>query len=249
MTQIKLIALDMDGTLLNDNGIVTEYTKSVLQAALAKDIHVVLTTGRPLEMCHSYVIELGLPSYIIVSNGGEVWTVKEELLSQHLLDTPVIDSLWRVGNDMGLHMWTVATNQIYHNSTRPTEFTEHEWLKIGFGELDEAMKTKLVTRLETDFTGIEITNSSTTNIEVNPLGVHKAAALEFLCEKIGITMNEVIAMGDSLNDLKMIEQAGIGIAMGNAQAFVKERADDITDTNNNDGVAKAIEKHVLTSKL
>ena len=84
-----------------------------------------------------------------------------------------------------------------------------------------------------------------TNIEVNPSGVNKANGLKRVCRELGITMDQVMAIGDSMNDKKMIMQVGLGIAMGNAQEQIKLVADDVTDTNNNDGVAKAIERFIL----
>ncbi|HLR52116.1 MAG TPA: HAD-IIB family hydrolase, partial [Candidatus Avamphibacillus sp.] len=93
--------------------------------------------------------------------------------------------------------------------------------------------------------GIEMTNSLPTNIEVNPEGVNKANALKTVCKKLGITMDNVLACGDSINDIKMIQEAGVGVAVGNAQQAIKNVADFVTETNNNDGVAKAIEKYVL----
>jgi Cof subfamily protein (haloacid dehalogenase superfamily) len=93
--------------------------------------------------------------------------------------------------------------------------------------------------------GLELTNSLPTNVEANPAGVSKAAALHFLCERMGITMEEVMAVGDSLNDIKMIQASGVGVAMGNAQEAIKNVADFVTDTNNNNGVAKAIERVAL----
>lgn len=248
MNNIKIIALDMDGTLLNDDELVSDYTKQVLMRVLKEDIHVILTTGRPLQLCHSYAIELGLPTYIISCNGGEIWTVDEQLLSRKLMQVDTLKRLWKIGHDLGLHMWTVATDEIFHNSRRPEAFSDYEWLKIGFGQLNEVNKTELIRKLE-EVPDIEVTNSAPNNIEVNPHGVNKAEALKFICEKIGVTMNEVIAMGDSFNDLLMIEEAGIGIAMGNAQDFIKERADDVTATNNEDGVAKAIEKYIFNKIL
>lgn len=245
MTNIKLIALDMDGTVLNDDGIVSDYTKNVLKKALEQDIHVVLTTGRPLALCHAIGLELGLPSYIIVSNGAEIWTMQEELLSRKTMNTNVLKQLWEIGNELGLHMWTVATDEIYHDSSRPEDFNAHDWLKIGYGRLTEEQKQQLLARVEAKFTDIEVTNSAVTNLEINAAGVNKAEALRFVCNKIGITMDQVIAMGDSLNDLKMLEESGIGIAMENGQQSIKDIADYMTDTNNNDGVAKAVEKYVL----
>lgn len=245
MNKIKLIALDMDGTLLNDDGVVSDYTKKVLTKVLERGVHVVLTTGRPLALCHSIGVELGLPSYIIVSNGAEIWTMQEELLRRKTMDTQMVQRLWEVGKALELHMWTVATDEIYHDSTGPDDFNAHEWLKIGYGRLDKEQKQQLLDKTAGDIPNIEVTNSALTNIEMNAAGVNKADALRFICNKIGISMKQVIAMGDSLNDLKMIEECGIGIAMGNGQKLIKDIADYTTDTNNNNGVAKAIEKFVL----
>lgn len=246
MTKIKLIALDMDGTLLNDDGVVSLYTKQVLRKALEKDLHVVLTTGRPLSMCHSIGVDLGLPSYIIVSNGAEIWTMDQELLDRKIMDKTTVEQLWQIGNEMGLHMWTVATDEIFHDSTRPEKFEKHEWLKIGYGRLEVEEKEQLLETIVDKIPGIEITNSALNNIEINAAGVDKANALRFICKKIGITMEQVIGMGDSLNDLEMIKQSGIGIAMENGQQIIQEIADYTTATNNDDGVAKAVEKFVLT---
>jgi len=95
------------------------------------------------------------------------------------------------------------------------------------------------------FEGLELTNSLPSNVEVNPTGVTKARALHSLCGEIGITMDEIMACGDSLNDIKMIQESGIGVAMGNAQEAVKKAADFITDHHDKDGVAKAIERFAL----
>ncbi|MBS4161556.1 HAD-IIB family hydrolase, partial [Klebsiella pneumoniae] len=92
---------------------------------------------------------------------------------------------------------------------------------------------------------LEVTNSSPTNIEVNAIGINKAAALAKVSERLGFTMENVMAVGDSLNDIAMIKEAGLGVAMGNGQDIVKETADWITDTNNENGVAKAIRHWVL----
>lgn len=245
MNNIKLVALDMDGTLLNDDQEVTSYTKKVIQQALNKNVHIVLATGRALPLCHSYAKDLQLSSYLIAANGAEIWTVDGKLLQRNLFDSETVEQLWQVGNDLDLHMWTIATDEVFHKSSRPERFHDYDWLKIGYGRLDEAMKNTLLKRIE-HIENIQITNSSTTNIEVNSVGVDKATALQYVCEQIGITMDNIMAVGDSLNDLTMIEQAKIGIAMGNAQQNIKDKADYITDTNNLDGVAKAIEKFVLS---
>lgn len=90
-----------------------------------------------------------------------------------------------------------------------------------------------------------MTNSHPCNIELNPKGVSKASGLKEVCRRLGIDMSEVVAVGDSLNDLAMIREAGLGVAMGNAQEEVKKAADWTTVTNEEDGVAEVIFKKVL----
>lgn len=106
------------------------------------------------------------------------------------------------------------------------------------------MRNEVLKELK-EYKELEITNSSPINIEVNALGINKAAALAKVSEKLGFTMENVMAMGDSLNDIAMIEKAGVGVAMGNAQDIVKETADWVTDLNTENGVAKAIRHWVL----
>ncbi|MEI3606433.1 Cof-type HAD-IIB family hydrolase [Pseudogracilibacillus sp. SE30717A] len=244
MKKIKLIALDMDGTLLNDDGVVSPYTHDIIQQALAQGTEVVLSTGRPLPMCSTFAEELKLPSYIITSNGAEIWTVNHELIDRHPLEVEQIKRLWQLGYERNLHMWIVATDQVFVNRQRPENFEDHVWLKLGYGNLTEKVKRDLLSDLE-HIEEIEITNSSLTNLEVNRAGVNKANAINFICKRLNISMEEVMAIGDSLNDLKMIEQAGIGVAVKNAQQLIIESADYVTETNNDNGVAKAIEKYVL----
>lgn len=244
MTNIKLIALDMDGTLLNDDGVVTEYTKDIIQQTLRKNIHVVLSTGRPLIMCLDFVEQLTLPSYIITSNGAEIWTADNELIEQHTMDPSKIKSLWEMGKDLHVHMWLLASGEVFVDDMVPEDFTSYDWLKIGFGKLSNQEKSYILEQIKDD-PAIEVSNSSRTNIEVTKKGVHKARAIQSICERLNIKMEEVMAIGDSLNDIKMIERAGIGVAVKNAQSKVIEKADYITATNNEDGVAKAIEKFVL----
>lgn len=244
MNKIKLIALDMDGTLLHDNGEVSNYTKQVIQRALQQDVKVVLSTGRPLPMCSSYAEQLQLTSYIITSNGAEVWTRENELLERHIMDPGLIEFLWELGNKHQFHMWYVAADNLFVDKNKPDNFFHYDWLKFGYGDLDESAKQFILSQLE-DKRNIEITNSSPTNIEINKKGVNKASAIKSVCKQIGISMNEVMAVGDSLNDLKMIEQVGLGIAVANAQEVILDSADFVTDSNNDDGVAKAIERFVL----
>ncbi|WP_099159850.1 Cof-type HAD-IIB family hydrolase [Virgibacillus ndiopensis] len=242
--EIKLVALDMDGTLLNSDHEVSLPTQGAIKKALANDIHVVLSTGRWLNSCYPYAEALGLPSFLITVNGGEIWTVSKELLERHLIDAKLMEKLYELGQEIGMNSWMFSTDDAWLGSTRPNDFSNHEWLKIGFNSTDKDQLETIVKELSF-YEELELTNSLPTNVEVNPVGVNKANALRKVCDKIGISMNNVMAVGDSLNDIKMIQQAGIGVAMGNGQEAIKNVADFVTDTNNDDGVAKAIERYVL----
>lgn len=234
----------MDGTLLNDDHEVSEYTKKVIAKVLDQgDIHVVLSTGRWFDMCYPFAELLNLKSYLVTVNGGEIWSPSNELIEHHLLDASKIEQLWNIGEEIGLSMWMASTTDIFY-AGRPDDFYAFDWLKFGCDSKNDNQLKQMREQLS-HIDGIEVTNSLPTNLEVNPEGVNKAAALEKVCAELNITMNEVMAVGDSLNDIKMIEQAGLGVAMENAQEVVKQVADYETETNNNHGVAKAIEHFVL----
>ncbi|WP_047984484.1 Cof-type HAD-IIB family hydrolase [Ornithinibacillus californiensis] len=243
MSEVKLIALDMDGTLLNKAHEVDERTKEAIRSALEKGVHVVLSTGRSIGTCYPIAEELGLTSYLVTCNGGEVWTMEKQLLEQHLLETEIVEKIWHLGAGLGIHMWMTSTEGFFIGE-RPENLYDYQWLKFGMDSVDTDKLDQAVKELSY-FADLEITNSLPTNIEINPKGVSKARALQRVCSEIGITMKEVMACGDSLNDIKMIQEAGIGVAMGNAQEAIKKVANHVTDTNDNYGVAKAIEKFVL----
>ncbi|MDY0405061.1 Cof-type HAD-IIB family hydrolase [Virgibacillus sp. 179-BFC.A HS] len=243
MAEIKLIALDMDGTLLNSENRISEQNKRTIKQAMEQNVHVVLSTGRWLGTCYPYAEELRLQSYLITSNGGQIFTMEKELVEEHLLETESLEKMYRIGEAAGADMWLVSTKGIYRDGL-PVNFKEQKWLKFGCVS-DDLVKMDHVVEEVSKIGNLELTNSMPNNLEVNPIGVNKANALRTICKKLGITMENVLAAGDSLNDIKMIEQAGVGVAMGNAQNAVKKVADYVTADHNDDGVAKAIERFVL----
>ncbi|GGN53518.1 HAD family hydrolase [Oceanobacillus indicireducens] len=243
MKDIKLIALDMDGTLLNDNQEVPERNRKAIEQALAKDVHVVLSTGRGFNTCYPYAVDLELPSYLITANGAEIWTMEKELLRRRKLESEMIEKLYNITTQVGAEMWMISTEGAF-NGNFPNDFNKYEWLKFGC-HTDDQRKLDILIKEFSEFEELELSNSLPMNIEVNARGVSKADALEFLCERIGITMDNVLACGDSLNDIKMIQGSGVGVAMGNAQEAIKKVADYESVTNNEGGVGEAIEKFVL----
>src|SRR5699024_11123405 len=127
---------------------------------------------------------------------------------------------------------------------RPSDFSEHDWLKIGYAHLDEDDRVYGREQLR-ELQELEVSNSTPMNCEVNENGGNKGERLRTFCKKLNITLDEEMAVGDSLNDFKMINEVGIRIAMGNAQEEILEIADYVTLTNREDGVAEAIKKYAL----
>ncbi|WP_062110061.1 Cof-type HAD-IIB family hydrolase [Bacillus niameyensis] len=242
----KLIALDMDGTLLNHQQEISEANRKAIAEAIEKGVHVVLSTGRHLKSTKKYADSLQLSSYLIVVNGGEIWDPSGNLLETNRLEENYVQSMWDLCKQHNGRFWAVTSDSVFHNSM-PENISGLEWLKFGFDLDDHEVRELILTELRKN-NQLEISNSSPLNIEVNALGINKANALKKICKLLGISMDEVLACGDSLNDLAMIQAAGCGVAMGNAQSIVKEAADWVTDTNDADGVAKAIRYWVLNEK-
>lgn len=119
-----------------------------------------------------------------------------------------------------------------------------EWLKFGYNTENDEIRHQILLKLQ-DMGGLEISNSSMTNLEINPAGISKASGITEVCDLLGITLEQVVAVGDSLNDLAVIQAVGLGVAMGNAQDTVKEAADVVVASNNDDGIVEVIRDYVL----
>lgn len=219
--EIKLIALDMDGTLLNDDHIVPDRVRQAIHEAQAKGIHVVLSTGRSLPACEEFAKDLKLTSYLITGNGSEIWHTSGELVERNLIKTALIDMLFKLKHEHGADHWAASVDRVWKNDM-PDDLFSKEWLKFGFQIEDDTVRQTLFDVLS-KHDELEVTNSSLTNIEVNAAGVNKAVALAKLCSKLHCEMENTLAIGDSLNDMAMIKEAGVGVAMGNAQDALKKK--------------------------
>ncbi|QKS71283.1 HAD family phosphatase [Paenalkalicoccus suaedae] len=243
MTNVKLLALDMDGTTLTTSHLVDEETKQAIKQAKDAGIEIVISTGRSFQNVKKYAEELELTNFLIASNGGEIWQLDGTLVERTILPTEHVETFLALASKHNVRFWAAAVDKVWRHEA-PEDIYQSEWLKFGY-DLDTVDERKLLLKELESVEGLELTNSSLVNIEINAAGVHKAAALKTICEKLSISMENVLAIGDSLNDVAMIKEAGIGIAMGNAQDSVKEIADDVTTSNDEQGVANAIKKYVL----
>lgn len=246
MGRYKLIALDMDGTLLNSQHEVSEENREWMFKALDAGVTVMLSTGRGVQNVYPYCDKLNLTSPIVAVNGSEVWRAPRELLKRKLLDPAQIRAMRDMALKYDSWYWTYAVNGL----TRKEEWTDsididqEQWLKFGFYTDNDENRARILEWLQ-EQDCFEITNSHPHNLEINPKGISKASGIREICALLGIDMSEVVSMGDSLNDMTMIREAGLGVAMGNAQQALKDAADLVTVTNDEHAVAKIIREHIL----
>ncbi len=241
---IKLIALDMDGTLLNNEHEISPENQAAIKKAKDQDIHVVISTGRSLSTCQEIIEPLGESAYLVTINGGEIYDQDFNLIERNLFDPKDVRKLWDLTQKHQAFFWS-STVQGRFNTEEPfeKEVEDYGWIKYGFNFEDEELRETVLEELKVH-NSFEVTNSSPLNLEINPAGINKATALRKVSKWLDLTMDNVMAIGDSLNDIAMIHEAGFGVAMGNAQDVVKDEANWVTGTNLEHGVAQAIE-HVL----
>lgn len=267
----KLIALDMDGTLLNPEGQITPRTHAAIAAARAKGVTVVLTSGRPLEGMSRYLRELGLTGpddYVICYNGALVQRVADQrILRSNLLTGSDASAIARLANEFGVnvHGFSVEQGLI---SPRVSHYTEHESQLndmpihlVDFATLpadaqimkvmmidEEPLLSRAIAQLPAElYERYTVVRSAPFFLEIMNKLSNKGTGVAALAEHLGITASQVIAVGDAGNDRHMIEYAGLGVAMGNATDEIKGLAQHITTRNDDEGVAKVIEQFILNA--
>lgn len=245
MGRYKLLALDMDGTLLNEESIISEDNRNWMQKALDAGITVILSTGRGVQKVYPYTDEIGLKTPIVAVNGSEVWKEPRVLLQRHLMEVEWIRSLHQMAVQYDTWFWSYSVEGVHNKDNWVQEDLESiQWLKFGYYTENDDSRHRILDALN-EWGIFEITNSHPHNLEINPKGISKASGIEEVCKLLGYSMSEVVAMGDSLNDMAMIRAAGLGVAMGNAQEELKRAADLVTVTNQESAVAKVIREHIL----
>jgi len=240
----KLLALDMDGTVLNDRQQISAENKKWINNAINAGITVSFSTGRETKSVLPYIKELDLKSPMVTVNGSEVWKNSERLLSRKLMDAKWIEKMHQLVKDFDIWFWATAVEGLYNKDNWEPDVSNKSWMKFGFQTENDEIRRE-VYQIISSWNVMEITNSHPHNLECNPKGVNKASGLHEICHYMGIEMSEVVAVGDSINDAAMIKAAGLGVAMGNAQDKIKEIADHITTTNVENGVAKVIREYIL----
>ncbi|MDF2987614.1 MAG: HAD-superfamily hydrolase, subfamily [Eubacterium sp.] len=270
----KLVAIDLDGTLLDTNKEITQRNKKVISMAIEKGIKIVICSGRVYTGARLYAKEIGSKDPIIACNGAIITEkIDGRVIHSEYLDTEVCLRINEICQRHGVYY------HVYAGDTMLTEklgFTSKKYFERNSFlppedrvdiEVVENMDTRLknipgtvlkfvivtddsglLRRVRKDMeqlAGVDVMSSNYDNFEVMKKGVSKGAALERLSSILGIPASQMIAIGDNENDISMFEYVGLGIAMENGEAVAKAAAKYVTAANDRDGVAYAIEKFIL----
>lgn len=289
----KLMAIDLDGTLLNSFGEVSEETKKALKLAKEQGTEIVLASGRPISSTESLAVELGVDNYLISGNGAAVYDIQnQKIIYDRFLSKEQVLNIAKMCEENSFFYNVYTEDEViasslnynvlfYHKENvkkieekrthinvvqNIAEYIEQsgkeKFLKITVCDESQFIFNSIMKRLKaiqgidvlevaymsrkkikdgTDDVDIQYYYTEITNENVN-----KWSAIEFLLDKLNINKEEVIAIGDNVNDKEMIEEAGLGIVMGNSNPKMKEIADKIVADNNSEGVLEAIKNYVLS---
>lgn len=272
---IKMIGFDLDGTLLNSNKEISDYTRDVMREAVEQGVIILPATGRPLTGIPKPVMALPGIRYAVTANGARVVDVQEDkVLHEALLpyekgkELLEIFAKYDTYREVYYEGFGYATADMverieeympikpmieYMRTTRrrmpDVEAMFHE-KKMAVDKLqalfrDTETRDLAMKEVKEKVQGAAVTSALGNNIEANGEDAQKGIALLKLGEILGIKKDEIMAFGDGSNDMDMIRRVGFGVAMENGIDEIKEAADYITVTNDEHGVAKAIEKFVL----
>ena len=287
----KLVAIDLDGTMLNSYGEVTENTKRVIKETMKKGTEVMIASGRTMDSIKNIAQEIGCNKYMIAGNGAIVYDIenKEIIYERYIPKSKALDII-KICDDNSI-TYSVYTNKtivaeslryniLYYyrenlkkEESKKTSITIVEsiyaYIKNMQDDNEKVMKIMIcdenkfvfnsIIRKMQDIDELEVLDVShmsrkvikngTEDVsidyfytEVSMENVDKWFALEFLMDKLNINKEELVTIGDNVNDREMIKNAGCGIAMGGSTPRVIEVADYVTDDNNHEGVANALEK-------
>lgn len=265
----KILVLDIDGTLTNSNKEITENTKKGIMNIQERGHIVMLASGRPTPGMKRYAQELELEKYggyLLSFNGGRIINCRTgEIIYQRVLPPQAIPGLYRFAMDHDCGLITYFGDNIILG-TRMDDYIRLEskingmpvkqvdnFLDYVDFEANKFLMTappeqaeKYVEILQEKYGDIlSVYRSEPFFIEIMPKNVDKATSLDRMLETVGLTRENTICCGDGFNDMTMIEYAGIGVAMANAQPPVKEVADYITKSNDEDGIVHVIDKFIL----
>lgn len=284
----KLVAIDLDGTLLNSYGEISNENINALKKAQDAGAKIVLASGRVDTAMESFAYQIGANEYMISGNGASIYDLKREkvIYNKYLTKEKVLEianfcetnsMYYNVYAQRSIITKSLSYNTLYYqseNQRKPDDkqtkidivenipeyikqLKNESFLKIIVCDKDEMIFRGMVNTLKKDkeIDVLDVSHMSRKIVkygteeyaiqfyytEITNKNVSKWKALEFLLDKLNIAKEEVITIGDNINDKEMIQNAGVGVAMGNSTPVIKEVADIVTASNDENGVAKVID--------
>ena len=285
----RLVVVDLDGTMLNSYGMVTENTKNIIRQTMEKGIDVIIASGRPIDSIKTIAKEIGSKNYFIAGNGALIYDMKKDkiIYDKFLPKNKVLEIIkiceensisYNVYTDQTILATALKYNVLYYQKenlkkeeNKQTKISiienmyeyvknkkEEKYLKITICDDNQTVFQSIIRKLR-KIQGIEVLDVShmsrktikqgTEEItiayyytEITVQNVDKWNAIEFLMQKLNISKEEIVAIGDNVNDKKMIQEAGLGVAMGGSTPEITQIADYVTTSNNEEGVAKVLQK-------
>ena len=288
----KLVAIDLDGTMLNHYGEISEKTKETVTKCIEKGIEIVLASGRPIDSIRTIAKSLGIQGYFVAGNGALIYDIKndEMIYKNYIKKEKVLDIIqiceensiaYNIYTDKLILTTNLKFNVLYYykenlkreESKRTNisivenmyeyvkQMKEENFLKITICDENNSIFNSITKKIKeiNEIEVLEVAHMSRKMIkqgteeipveyfytEISASNVDKWNAIEFLMEKMNLKREEIMAIGDNINDKKMIENAGRGVAMKGSTPEIVKVAKEITDTNDNDGVAKVLERYLL----
>lgn len=265
----KLLALDMDGTVLNSEKKITPRTKAAIDDLISRGVYVVVSTGRNLAELADYREDFKAMNYGILISGGMIYDFfNDKPIKVHGLDETTIYKLIDFGLEERsmIHLHTIkqsiAREEDIQNMAafgmgiykdmfsryceRCDDCKEYvhahpgEVIKVNLYNRSKAARDRVFDKITP--LNLSISYAEAFNLEMSPANVTKASGLIELCRHLNIDISETVAIGDADNDKEILQTAGLAVAMGNASDEIKKLADFVTLDNDSDGVAVAIEK-------
>ena len=262
-----MLVLDMDDTLLTDDHRISDKNKAALRKAQDAGIHVVLASGRPTPAMTTYAAELNLAhydSYILAYNGAVIMRMRDEsILFEQSLTKEEIHRLYDFSVAHKVHIITYINGKIVSETDSPYIDIEKKITGMPFEKVADfkaavngsAIKCILLEEpeylkgveaiLKKEMPDKSVATSKPYFLEVTHHGIDKAESLKRLAAKLNIRQEEIIAVGNAGNDLSMVEYAGLGVWVDNVNPELRDKADAIVASNNNDGVAEVVERFIL----
>ena len=263
MKEIKIIAMDFDGTLLTSNKTITDRTRERLINFNNKHYIIIGVTARNL-LSVKGVLDVNLFDYIILNNGSDIYYVKEDRIENvSCIENEIVEKIYSLFNNISSQI-DFCTPYKYLIKTKEKSDNRPVVKYIdGLGDVDSSVSRMNVffenekdleenrDLLKKEFDNINVVKMIDTDdknsriwLTINPKNANKLTTLKKLCNNLNCTIEEVIFFGDGENDLVLIENVGIGVAMENAIDIVKEKADFVTLSNDNDGIVEYLEKNM-----